>query len=310
MAEEKQKNEKRYETEWSFSFEKIGKSIDNALAGIGEEVKTDSFSVAKDTAQSATIRVGGSIGRTTISALPAGSPNLFEADVAYVGEIEFSHEGETEKVVTLRQKHEKDFIAPFKRALGQIGKRDELYLRIRISPDLPVRLDVDGGVGPSEFDLAQLNLTGLDIDGGVGPTTLALPSTGNPYNVKADGGVGGITVHTPSATHVRLDLDGGVGPAVLNIPADASMDITIDGGVGGITVNAAPGVAIRLDADGGIGGVSVPKGIRQIKDKGDFVSKSGVWESEGYALSTKRVSIDYNGGVGGFRIKQDTVQIV
>jgi hypothetical protein len=310
MSEEKTKNEKRYETEWSFSFENVGKSIDKALAGLGEDLKVESFSVPKGSAQSARIVVGGSIGRTSITALDAGSANLFEAEVAHLGEIEFTASEGAETVVTLRQKHDKDLVAPIKRALGQIGKRHDLYLRIRISPDLPVYLDLDGGVGPAEFDLNQLRLTGLEIDGSVGPVTVNLPTTAAPYSVKAEGGVGGFTINAPSTTHVRLDIEGGVGSTVLNIPADASMDVKLEGGVGGTAVNVAPGVALRLEAEGGIGGISVPKGMRQLKEKGDFVSKGGVWESEGFALSTKRVSIDYEGGVGGFRIKQEQVQIV
>jgi hypothetical protein len=299
---------KRYETEWSFSFENVGKSIDKALGGMGGETITENFSVPRDGVQTARIVIGGSVGKTTISALPAGSPNLFEADVKHMGELEFSESGDTEKTITLKHRQLKDLLGPIKRSWGSWN--EDLYLHVRINPDFPIRLDLHGGVGPADFNLAQLNLTGLDIDGGVGPVKLDLPNTAAPYHVDVDGGVGGITINTPAAPHLRLSLEGGVGAAVLNIPTDASMDVKIEGGVGGITVNAAPGVAMRLEADGGIGSINVPRVMRQLKETGDFVSKGGIWESEGYSLSTRRVTIDYNGGIGGFRIKQDAVQIV
>lgn len=311
MSEEKHKNDKRYETEWSFSFESIGKSIDKALSGMGGEAITKTFTVPKEAAQTAHLIIGGSIGRTTITALEPGSPNLFEAEIRHLGELEFVTTGDgADRFISLRPRQIKDLIEPIKRSFGQLGSRQELYMRVRVSPDLLIRLELHGGVGPTEFDLAQLNLTSLEVDGGVGPCTLSLPTTANPYTAKIEGGVGGITVNTPSTTHVRLDLEGSVGPTTLNISAEASLEIKLEGGVGGTTVNAAPGVAFHLEAESGIGSVNVPKNMRQLKESGDFMRNGGVWESEGYALSSKRVAIDYNGGIGGLRIKQDDIQIV
>ncbi|HEX2623139.1 MAG TPA: hypothetical protein VHL11_23425 [Phototrophicaceae bacterium] len=310
MSEEKQKNEKRYETEWSFSFEEIGNSINKALGTLGEEAKEETFTAAKEGAQSARIIIGGSVGRNTIIALERGSDNLFEADVRHLGEMRFEVSGDSEKVITLRPHFQQDFATPLRRAIGQIGKKQDLYLRVRISPDIPVHLELHGGVGPTDFDLSALDLIGLKTDGGVGPTTLSLPTTDHPYNVNLDGGVGGITINAPATTHVRMDLDGGVGPAVLNIPADASLDIKMKGGVGGTSLNVAPGVALHVEADGGLGGVNVPASLKRIKSNDDFISKGGVWESAGFALASKRVNVDYDGGVGGFRIKQQDVEIV
>ena len=309
MSEEKQKSGKRYETEWSFSFEQLGESLNKALGSLGEESKVETFSATRDGAQSARIVIGGSVGRTTIVALEGGSANLFEADVAHLGEMKFEVSGDAEKVISLRP-YTRDVVAPLRRAIGQIGKRQDLYLRVRINPDIPVRLELNSGIGPCEFDLSQLNLTGLDVDGGVGPTTLVLPPTEKPYNVDLDAGVGGITINAPSRTHVRLDMDGGVGSTVLNIPTDASLDVKVDAGVGGMTINAAPGVALRLEAEGGLGGVHVPASLKRLRDDDDFITKGGVWESAGFALASSRVNIHYKGGVGGFRIKQQDVEIV
>lgn len=309
MAEEKQKSGKRYETEWSFSFEHLADSINKALGSLGEEVIKENFTVSRDAAQSARIVIGGSVGRTSITTLE-GTENLLEADVAHLGEMEFSVSGESEKVITLKPKKITDVVAPIRRAIGQLGKHQDLYLRIRISPNVPLRLELDGGVGPAEFDLTTLDLLGLDIDGGVGPITLSLPTTTNPYKVELDGGVGGITVNAPAETHVRLDMEAGVGAAVLNIPAEASLDIKLEGGVGSTTINAAPGVAVHLEAEGGLGGISVPAGMKRLRADDDFVSKGGVWESAGFALANKRVNIRYDGGVGGFKLRQETIEIV
>jgi hypothetical protein len=309
MTSDKEKREKQYKTEWSFSFEQIGDRINQAIGSVGEEVKTEQFSVDLEGATSARIVIGGSIGRTTISTLD--NPNkLFEAEVAHMGEVEFSVTGDAEKVVTLRPKHDKEVFGSVRRVLGQIGKRVDLYMHIRINPNIPVRLELASGIGPSEFNLADLNLTGLDVDGGVGATTLTLPSTESAYNVKLDSGVGGVTINAPAATPVHLDVEGGVGATNINIPSDAALNIKLEAGVGGNQINVAPNVAVRLEAEGGLGGISVPKTLKRVKNDDDFITKNGVWETEGFALARNKVHITYEGGVGGFRLKQDEVRIV
>lgn len=310
MSEEKSKNNKRYETEWSFSFEQIGESINKAIGSLGEEPKKENFAAALEGATSARIVVGGSVGRTSIVALESSSENLFEAELSHLGEMEFTVTGDTEKVITLQPKRSQDIGGPIRRALGQIGKNQDLYTRVRISANIPVYLELNSGIGPCEFDLAELQLTGLKVDGGVGPTRLDLPSTERVYNVEVDGGVGPVTINAPSSTHVQLELEGGVGPSTLNIPADASLDIKMQGGVGGTTVKVEPGVALHIEAEGGLGGIHVPSTLKKLKETGDFISKGGTWESAGFALADKRVNIRYSGGLGGFNLKQAEVEIV
>lgn len=313
MDDEKRKNdEKRYETEWSFSFEKIGRKIDEAFASAGEEIRYDSFSAAVEGATSARIKLAGCVGRLNIRTLE-NSDNLFEAETAYTGELEFSvTDGpkEGERTVTLRPKHNHNILAPVRQAFGAIGKRDELYWNVAITPNIPVYVDLDGIVGPSEADLSRLILTRLDLDGNVGPSTVHLPESANPYDVKLNGVVGQTTLHAAATKGVRLDANGTVGQTSLNIPANASMNIKINGNVGQTNITLAPELAVRLSANGTIGGLHVPKGLNKVKGGGDFVTKSGVWESQGFALTDQQVIVQYDGGVGSLRINQEEVQVV
>jgi hypothetical protein len=137
-----------------------------------------------------------------------------------------------------------------------------------------------------------------------------LPESANPYDIKLNGVVGQTTLHTAAAKGVRLDANGVVGQTTIHIPANASMNLKINGNVGQTTINAAPELAVRLEANGGIGGLHVPKSLNKIKGGGDFVTKSGVWESQGFALTDQQVIVKYDGGVGSLRINQEVVEIV
>src|SRR5690606_17444364 len=144
---------------------------------------------------------------------------LFEAEVAYVGEIEFSSTGENQKVISLRTSNEKEVLAPVRRVIGQISNREDLYYRIRIHPSVPVALQLNGGVGGNEYDLDELNLTSLVINGGVGGTRLVLGERGDSYDVRLEGGVGAVTLQAPQQAHANLTLKGGDGSSALHIPA-------------------------------------------------------------------------------------------
>lgn len=309
---EKRKNEeKNYETEWSFSFEKIGEKISEVFASMGEEVRHETFTAPFGSTKSAHIKLAGCVGRLTIYPLE-NSEDLFVAETAFTGELDFRTEtnekGET--TVTLKPKHLKDPLGYIRQGFGALGKHEELYWKVGINPNAVLYVDLDGLVGPTEANLASFNITRLDVDGNVGPIKIKLPETDHPYDVNLKGSVGQTTVYAAATKGVRLDADGTVGQTVLNIPSGAAMHIDVDGGVGQTLINVGHGVALRIEAKGGIGGVQVPKGLNKLKGSEDFVTKSGVWESSGFALNTQQVIIKYNGGVGGFRVNQEEVEIV
>ncbi|MBE0689872.1 MAG: hypothetical protein IH587_07100, partial [Anaerolineae bacterium] len=101
--------EKKYKTEWSFSFEKLGSDIGDFVKSLGigdeESVKEGEFNAPIDGAQSAHVRLDCSVGKCIIRPL-TNLDNLIEADLTYVGDINFVVSGEAEKSVTLSQKAE------------------------------------------------------------------------------------------------------------------------------------------------------------------------------------------------------------
>lgn len=277
--------DKKRTTEWSFSFEQIGESISQffgSLKGGDGELKVEQFNVPLDDATSAVVELGMAIGQVDIYAL-TDSENLMEAEVAHVGEMEFEVSGAAEKKVKLQHKRQKGVISvPFKEAIGAISSRDDLRWKVGLAPQIPLRLELNAGVGASHLDLSGLNLVDLELDAGVGEIHLTLPATEASY---------------------KASVDSGVGSTVITIAENAALTLSVDGGVGSTVITIPEGAAVRVQGDSGLGGIQVPDHFIRVRKDDDFVSKSGVWETEGFAVASRQIVIKYDGGVGGLRVK-------
>src|SRR5690349_9823779 len=86
---------KSYKVEWSFDFEKVADQVKSSVEGlVGEvEVKTAHYETPIENTTAAQVELKFSIGSTNVRALGESS-NILEADVAYVGEMDFSVKGD------------------------------------------------------------------------------------------------------------------------------------------------------------------------------------------------------------------------
>ena len=119
MSNEIEPKEKRkrdsQNVEWQFDFANLGESFKNLVGSLAgdEETKHASFKHPVEGASSASVEIGFSVGKGSIRPL-LSSGNLFEADITYVGEVEFEAEGEEHKRIRLAQKHPKNAFAPIR----------------------------------------------------------------------------------------------------------------------------------------------------------------------------------------------------
>lgn len=291
----KEKNEEKYETEWSFSFgdlgDRIRKAVNNAVETNTEDLIEETFAEPLEDAKSAKVIIGGSMGARTITALE-DSENLLEAHVINYGEVDFTIQDHAEgfRVLKLEAQKKNQVFAPIKFGLGKLSKNVDTRWEVGLSPKIPLELNLSGGVGPANFDLRNLRLRGIEIDGGVGETTLRLPASDSHYNVKVDSGIGNMSIIVEQHADITITIDGGVGNTSLRLPA---------------------GVPLRIEAEGGVGNISVPNGLNRIGGKESKSFKnSGMWESETYGLADRRILIKFDGGVGNFTVKQSKVEIV
>jgi hypothetical protein len=245
--------------------------------GRDPDVITEQFSEALGSTNSARIDLEFSIGPAFIEALD-GSEDLIQAEITHLGEIEFSSSGTSRKTILL-DTIERSF------QVGRLDLFDERKLRweIGITPEIPIELDIRGGVGEADLDLSELNLTSLDLDVGVGQIKIYVPATPEGYNAQITGSVGETYIEIEDGADIHLDIDGGVGEVTIKVPADA---------------------AARLDASIGVGRVRVPSSFQQISGgDNNFVGEEGVWETPGFNTAERRIIINFHGSVGGLIVR-------
>ncbi|MBI1259047.1 MAG: hypothetical protein GC204_16380 [Chloroflexi bacterium] len=250
------------------------------------EVKTAQYSEPVGDSTAAQINLNLSVGRTTIRAL-SDSADLITADLRYVGDTVSFNATNTdgEKSVTLTSSGDPaqwyDFLGLFR---SQANDASDLFWNIGLSPNVPLDLHLNGGVGDNTFDLSGLQLSHLTYKGGVGDTTLSLPGSGS----------------------YSLDFNGGVGKLVVNFADGAGVNASVDAGVGEITFDVPADAPVSLEATGGLGQVHVPANYTRISgDESNGLSRVGVWQSPTYsaASDSARIIIQFKGGVGNLNIQ-------
>jgi hypothetical protein len=273
-------SKQKRKVEWTFDFEDLGSRVNQFFGDVmgGDfEVETADLDVMLDDTQSATVRVDFSVGRANVIALPNDSDKLFAAHITYVGEYEFDVTGGEEKQVTLKQ------LGRFPRGLGKVmGNSKDLIWDISLHPSVAYDLRLKGGVGETDIDLTNLNIKAVKLDTGVGKMAVTLPIQSDP---------------------ITASINGGVGETEVIVPAGTTGNVDINGGVGEVTVSIDPNTAIRIDANAGLGDINLPKVFEKISGRGSFVGVEGVWETPNFATAERQLVIDYNGGIGSFKLK-------
>ncbi|MCY3977956.1 MAG: hypothetical protein OXG23_07635 [Chloroflexi bacterium] len=264
--------------EWSLDLENMkvraGQFVSETM-GEPAETKRETLRERKEGAASARIAIEFSLGRATISALDVGSPLLFQAELRYVGELEYEVRGGAERVISLRQK------ASAPQAMAAfLNDEEELHWDIALAPDIPLTLALKGGLGAGDLDLSGLNVERATIETGVGQAQLTTPLRQKDF---------------------AAQVKGGVGKAAITIPAGSQAQLELIGGVGAFSVAVAPGAAIRMKAKTGLGRFNLPDGIKRV----DSASKgmNGTWETPDFADADQPVLIDFQGGIGSFSLE-------
>lgn len=257
----------------------VGPSI--GLAGTSMDVKTAAFNEPLEDATSARVNLNMTAGQMNIKAL-SDSNDLIDANLSYFGELEFQHEGQSEKFISLSQTSDNvNFGLDFVTFL--LNPENQLRWDIGLSPNVPIQLDVNNGTGGSTLDLSGLKLTKLSVDSGTGGMTISLPVMDMRYDVQVSSGTGGGTINLQSGTSVNLD---------------------INSGTGGFTIDVPEAAAVRVVARTGVGGINVPSSYNRVDGKDDnFVGENGTWETTGFASAENQITINFEGGTGGLTVR-------
>ena len=133
----------------------------------------------------------------------ADSPNFVEGTVEYAryservnrsfsdrsGKIKFSLESRGQPV-------------PFLVSTNNLGERWNL----KLTPRIPLELDVGTGAGSVQMDLSDLKVTRLEFKGGAGQTTIHFPSAAGLTQASVATGVGEIVVRIPDNVGAKIRI--------------------------------------------------------------------------------------------------------
>jgi hypothetical protein len=284
-------------------------------------VQTAHFEEAIDGARSAHVTLDGALWPVTVEALSAGSNNLIEADIAYVGEPIFDVSGGSSRSVTVGMQ------GGNVRADTAFDLGDYTW-EISLSPDVPIDLNVNSGFGDGTFNLRDLQLAALTINGGFGGTRLLLPATDSRYDVDLNSGAGGVNIEMADGADIDMTINGGFGETSIDAGRDATLalaanmgagdfqvrtgegtnaDLSINGGFGGIIIDTPGGAGVRLTIrSGGFGDVNVPSDFVRVEGGGDdFFDNEGTWESPNFGGADYQVTITIDSmGAGDVTIRR------
>ena len=135
----------------------------------------------------------------------AGSDNLIEADVDYVGELIFDVDAATDGarvILDSRSSGPQGWLWP--------AASDDARWDVRLSPEVELELVLDASSGYGSFDLRGLQISALTLDASSGAIDMMLPA-GSSFEAHVDGSSGALTLTVPEDVGVRVTLDGGSG---------------------------------------------------------------------------------------------------
>jgi hypothetical protein len=135
------------------------------------------------------------------------SSNLIEGDITYRGTLIFDapiHGGKADV------KLDSYFTGPWWGWSPDFGAASGAVWDVKLSPKVPLDLNLDTGSGRCDFDLSGLQISSLVVDSGSGAVDLALPATSS-FEAHIDGGSGRLAITLPEGVGARVVLDSGSG---------------------------------------------------------------------------------------------------
>jgi hypothetical protein len=198
-------------------------------------------------AQTASVRLDVGLGELGVSAL-GPSLSLMEGEVVSGGGDGVAQSYALQDGVGRLQlvQRQNALLAPF------LTNRNFATTRwdIRLTPALPLALDIHTGVGKANLDLSALRLSRLDLKTGLGQTFVSFPS-GMAAVAKIQTGLGDVTLTLPPDLPARITVTSGF--ANVQIPARFARAEKVYTTAGFATI----GPYLDLEVDAGLGSVTV-----------------------------------------------------
>jgi Domain of unknown function (DUF5668)/Putative adhesin len=224
------------------------------------QVKNGRFTEPVGNATSARVELHLSSEEATVNAL-GDSNALIDANLNYVGEIDFNVQGDQQKTVRLEQRNNGFSGWPFGWATN-----NPMHWEIGLTPKIPIDLRLDASSGSARLNLADLNLSALTIDASSGSFNADLPDMPERYDVQVKASSGSMNLNVPEGADLRAEVDMSSGRVVFDVPNGAGVQVDV--------------------RDSSSGSVVVPSDFTRTRDDG---RNRGTWESPNFAKAERQI---------------------
>lgn len=171
-------------------------------------------------------------------------------------------------------------------------------LRLQLSPELPLDMDLDFGAVEADLDLGGLQIASLDVETGASETDLRFDQP-NPVTcdrLKITMGAAAFTARGLGNLGCRsMKVDGGVGDLTLEFqgtwPHDIDADITM--ALGSVTLVIPEDIGVRVDKDTFLTDF----------DRSGFYKRNDRYYSDSWDTAARRLTIDMEGAFGSVKVR-------
>ena len=252
----------------------------------GQDWHTTSY--ARQTSGEPDLRVKLEYGAGKLSIAPASAGTLYRANLRY------DAEAFTPKVSYANNR------LHFGMENGNVRGRNlkEGLLDLRLSPDVPLELELAFGATDATVELGGLHVRNVDIQTGASRTVVSVSSPNEDECRSFDVEVGAASFEARNLGNLnaqRLGVRGGVGEVILDFTGTWQQDMQagVEMGLGTLTLRVPRGLGVRI----------VKGGLLASFDSQGLTKRGNVYYSENYEATTYKLSLDIDAALGSIRVE-------
>jgi hypothetical protein len=171
-------------------------------------------------------------------------------------------------------------------------------LDLRLSPDVPLELDLAFGATDATVELGGLLVRHVNIQTGASRTVLSVSSPNEEECRMFEVEVGAARFEARNLGNLnapRLSLQGGVGEVILDFTGSWQQDMNagVEMGLGTLTLRLPRGLGVRIVKDG----------LLASFDSQGLTKRGDVYYSENYEDTTYKLSLDLDAALGSIRVE-------
>jgi hypothetical protein len=175
---------------------------------------------------------------------------------------------------------------------------EEGRLDIRLTPDVPVDLDVAFGAADATIDLGGIRLRSATVKTGASRTALNISSPNEEECRRLDIEVGAARFEATGLGNLntsRLKVQGGVGEVVLDFTGvwRRDMNAEVHVGLGALTLRVPNGLGVRI----------VRKGVLASFDSQGLTKRGDAYYSQDWESAEHKLSLDIQASLGTIRVE-------